>query len=58
MEWLRAGERLLRVDPRRLADLTELASQFALAHEDPNAPELREVASDLSRFPDASNDFD
>lgn len=58
--WIRAGERLARVDPKRLADLTQLAQRFALAHENPFAPELRGVAderTDLSGFPEASCDL-
>jgi len=56
--WLSAGERLLRVDPVRMEELLELAEQFALAHEDPNAPSLREIASELTQFPKSSNDTD
>ena len=39
-------------------ELLELAEQFALAHEDPNAPKLRDVAAGVTAFPDSSNDLD
>ena len=56
--WLQAGERLLRVDPRRLAELLELTVQFALAHENPDAPQLADVAAGMTAIPDSSHDLD
>lgn len=59
-EWLRVGARLLAVDPRRFADVMDLAHQIALAHEDPNAPLLRGLGSGptFAEPDETSADFD